>query len=89
MLGHSWPDNNQAFNAKIRTTVPESADPAPATMIEALLSDRAADWVHSLYTEFDGLMEQGVFRHNWTRDDLQQAGIKGKPVPCRIALTHK
>ena len=34
-------------------------------------------------------MDQGVFSHNWTHDDLRKAGITGKPVPCSIALTHK
>ena len=34
-------------------------------------------------------MDQGVFSHNWTRQDLLDAGIRGKPVPCSTALTHK
>lgn len=74
---------------KRRKTVAESGDPAPSNMIEALLSDRAEDWVSSIYKEFDGLVDQGVFSHNWTRNDLAKAGIVGKPVPCSTALTHK
>ena len=30
-----------------------------------------------------------MFSHGWTLEDLQKEGIKGKPIPCSTALTHK
>ena len=53
------------------------------------MGDRAEEWVESIYKEFNGLVDQGVFSHNWTRGGLMKAGIRGKPVPCSTALTHK
>ena len=53
------------------------------------MSERCTEWVESIYKEFNGLEDQGVFSHDWSREDLKAAGIYGKPVPCSIALTHK
>ena len=64
-------------------------EPPPKTIIEALMGDRAEEWVASIHSEFKGLCDQGVFSHDWTLDDLHEAGIRGKPIPCSIALTHK
>ncbi|MBT5795931.1 MAG: hypothetical protein HOI09_00965 [Porticoccaceae bacterium] len=72
-----------------RTKIADHGDPAPKTMVEALMSDRADEWVTSIHKEFTGLLEQGVFSLGWTAEDLREAGILGKPVPCSIALTHK
>ena len=80
-----------------RQKISVTSDPEPKTMIEALMGDRAVEWVESIYKEFNGLIDQGVFSHGppgntiggWTKDDLDKAGITGKPVPCSIALTHK
>jgi len=63
--------------------------PPPKTIVEALMGDRAEEWVESIYSEFKGLEEQGVFSHGWTLEDLQREGIRGKPIPCSTALTHK
>ena len=79
----------KARKLKKRVTVSEAGDPAPATMIDALLSDRAEEWVESIYKEFNGLCKQGVFSHNYTKADLAKQGIISKPVPCSTALTHK
>ena len=78
-----------ARKIKRRTTISEEHDPAPRTIIEALMGDRAEDWVESIYKEFNGLTEQGVLSHDWTLKDLHAAGIHTKPVPCSVALTHK
>jgi hypothetical protein len=64
-------------------------EPPPKTIVEALMGERAEEWVESIYSEFNGLEDQGVFSHNWTLQDLKDAGIRGKPIPCSIALTHK
>ena len=74
---------------KGRNTISTQGDPEPKSMVEALMGDRAEEWVTSIYKEWKGLEDQGVFSHNWTRADLKAAGIHGKPVPCSIALTHK
>ena len=63
--------------------------PPPKTIVEALMGDRAEEWVKSIYDEFNGLVKQGVFSHDWTRQALHDAGIRGKPIPCSTALTHK
>ena len=63
--------------------------PPPKTIVEALMGERAEEWVESIYSEFKGLEEQGVFSHGWTLEDLQNEGIRGKPIPCSTALTHK
>ena len=72
-----------------RMTVAEQADPAPANMITALMSDRSEEWVESIYKEFNGLMSQGVFSGPWTKEQLRQQGITSRPVPCSTCLTHK
>ena len=64
-------------------------EPPPKNIVEALMGDRAEEWVESIYKEFNGLCDQKVFSHDWTLADLRDAGIKGKPIPCSIALTHK
>ena len=56
--------------------------PPPKTIVEALMGERAEEWVESIYSEFKGLEEQGVFSHGWTLEDLAREGIKGKPIPC-------
>ena len=42
-----------------------------------------------MYKEFNGLVDQGVFSHDWTAQQLKEQGIRGKPVPLSICLTHK
>ena len=74
---------------KGRERVQDGEDPPPRNMIEALMGDRAEEWVESIYKEFNGLESQGVFSHDHTKDDLAKMGITSKPVPCSIALTHK
>ena len=64
-------------------------EPPPKNIVEALMGDRAEEWVESIYSEFKGLCDQKVFSHDWTLKDLREAGIKGKPIPCSTALTHK
>ena len=54
--------------------------PPPKTIVEALMGDRAEEWVESIYSEFKGLEEQGVFSHGWTLEDLQ------KPIYSPMAL---
>jgi hypothetical protein len=66
-----------------------SEEPPPKTIVEALMGDRAEGWVQSIYDEFKGLEDQGVFSHDWTLEDLRAEGIRGRPIPCSIALTHK
>lgn len=53
-----------------RTKIADHGDPAPKTMVEALMSDRADEWVTSIHKEFTGLLEQGVFSLGWTAEDL-------------------
>ena len=72
-----------------RTTVAEQADPAPPNMITALMSDRSEEWVESIFKEFNGLMNQGVFSGPWSKEQLRQQGITSRPVPCSTCLTHK
>jgi site-specific DNA-cytosine methylase len=74
---------------KRRQKVESQAIPDPKNMVDALMSDRGEEWVTSIHKEFNGLMDQGVFSLEWTKADLERAGIVGKPVPCSIALTHK
>ena len=71
---------------KIKST---GETPDPTCVVDALMGNDAEGWVESLYREFDGLDAQGVFSHNWSKQDLLDAGITGKPVPCSTALTHK
>ena len=70
-------------------SITTAGDPAPKTIVEALMGDRAEQWVESIYKEFNGLCDQGVFSHDWSTKKLAKAGIVGKPVPCSVALTHK
>ena len=79
----------KARKVKGRQKISVVDDPEPKTMIEALMGDRAEEWVESIYKEFNGLLDQGVFSGPWTKDELRKAGITSKPVPCSIALTHK
>jgi len=72
-----------------KSSIKDAADPAPKTIIDALMGDRAEEWVESIYKEYNGLVDQGVFSHNWTQEDLRKQGITSKPVPCSTALTHK
>ena len=39
--------------------------------------------------EFQGLIDQGVFSTGHTLEDIRAKGIRGKPVPCKTALTYK
>jgi len=63
--------------------------PDPKSVVDALMQDDSMEWAKSLQKEFDGLNEQGVFSHNHTLADLRAKGIRGKPIPCRVALTYK
>ena len=89
MLSEDTSDTKAYAAKRKQRTSKDESDPAPKNVIEALLSDRADGWVESIYKEFDGLNDQGVFSHGWSKDKLRQAGITGKPVPCSVALTHK
>ena len=53
------------------------------------MGDRADEWIVSIMKEFDGLNDQQVFSHDWSKEKLAEAGIRGSPVPCSTALTHK
>ena len=74
---------------KKRQSIATQADPAPRSINEALMGERAEEWLVSINKEWDGLCEQGVFSHDHTLADLRKMGIMGKPVPCSTALTHK
>jgi len=76
-------------NQKSRQKISVVNDPEPKTITEALMGDRADEWVESIYKEFNGLIDQGVFSGPWTKEDLLKAGITSKPCPCSIALSHK
>ena len=86
---YSKAKKTRKLNSGSRDTIATASDPAPKTIVEALMGDRAEGWVESIYKEFNGLCDQGVFSHDWSTDDLKNAGIIGKPVPCSEALTHK
>ena len=59
-------------------------------MVDALMGDRAEEWVKSIHSERNGLNDQGVFSHGHTMKDLREKhGIYSKPIPCSVALTHK
>ncbi|MBT5796252.1 MAG: hypothetical protein HOI09_02590, partial [Porticoccaceae bacterium] len=77
--------NALAAKGKKHEKIADHGMPAPKTMVEALMGDRAEEWVSSIHKEFTGLNDQGVFSHGWTHAKLRAAGITGKPVPCSIA----
>jgi len=81
--------NALAAKGKKRNKIADHEMPPPKNMVDALMGDRAEEWVSSIHKEFTGLNDQGVFSHGWTHAKLRAAGIMGKPVPCSIALTHK
>lgn len=86
------PDEVEAARYAWRTAFNASSidrPPDPKTVVEALMRDDADDWAISLHKEFDGLNKQGVFSHDHTLEDLKARGIRGKPIPCRVALTYK
>ena len=81
----------KAKNVKGRNKITGSGIiPEPKNVVDALMGDRAEEWVKSIHSEMDGLNDQGVFSHNHTLDDIRNKhGITSKPIPCSVALTHK
>ena len=87
---YSKAKKTRKLNSGSCDTIATAQDPAPKTIVEALMGDGADEWVESIYKEFNGLCDQGVFSHDWDTAKLKKAGITGKPVPCSTALvTHK
>jgi hypothetical protein len=81
----------KAKNIKGRNKITGSGIiPEPKNVVDALMGERAEEWVKSIHSEMDGLNDQGVFSHNHTLDDIRNKhGIMSKPIPCSVALTHK
>ena len=50
----------------------------PKTIVEALMGERAEEWVPSIHKEWQGLIDQGVFSHDYSKKDLEKMGITGK-----------
>ena len=81
----------KANNVKGRMKITGSGIiPEPKNVVDALMGDRAEEWVKSIHSEMNGLNDQGVFSHGHTMKDLREKhGIYSKPIPCSVALTHK
>ena len=71
------------------SSMEEGRPPDPKTVVAALLQADAEDWARALHKEMDGLDDQGVFSHGHTMAEIRAQGIRGKPIPCSVALTYK
>ena len=70
---YSKAKKTRKLNSGSFDTIVTAQDPAPKTIVEALMGDRADEWVESIYKEFNGLCDQGVFSHDWDTAKLRKA----------------
>ena len=70
----------------------QGGTPAPTSIPKALRNEdreEAFKWLESINTEWNGLCELEVLDHNFTRSDLEEAGVTTKPIPFSVCLKYK
>ena len=86
-----------AYKAKKRKQSAVAAGSAgnkqpPASISKALRQDdreEAFKWLESINTEWNGLCQLQVLKHDLTREELKQMGIDSNPIDFSICLTYK
>ena len=70
--------------------------PPPMTLGQAFRGPQQSEWVESAQSEFDGLSDNKVVEHDFTLDQLRDAGVpvhaktgRVRPIPLSVVLDHK
>ena len=91
------PQTIEAHKAKKRKQSAVAAGSAgskepPASIRQAITQEdreEAFKWLESINKEWNGLCDLGVLKHDLTRDELRQMGIRTNPIDFGICLTYK
>ena len=61
----------------------------PKTLAQAWVGEDADAWREAAELEFNTLTNMGVLDHNYSAEDLLQAGVETTPIPMRVVLDNK
>jgi site-specific DNA-cytosine methylase len=81
--------SKKTFKIRKKRRGPPQSEGWPASVKQALNSDKPEAWKKAIATEIDKLTERGVFLHDQTTADILAHGITTKVVPLGLYLTEK
>ena len=61
----------------------------PKTLAQSWVGEDADAWREAAELEFNTLTNMGVLDHNYSAEDLLQAGVETTPIPMRVVLDNK
>ena len=61
----------------------------PKTLAQAWVGEDADAWREAAELEFNTLTNMGVLDHNYSAEDLLQAGVETTPIHMRVVLDNK